>query len=111
MTITEPQRSTPTNPIAEVRDWLTKNWDPDLTVAEWWQLLGSSGWAAPVLPAEAFGLGLSRADSVAAMREIGAFGALGPPSGLGLLLAAPTIATHGTTEQIDTYIRDIVTGR
>ena len=111
MTITEPQRSTPTNPIAEVHDWLTKNWDPDLTVAEWWQLLGSSGWAAPVLPAKAFGLGLSRADSVAVMREIGAFGALGPPSGLGLLLAAPTIATHGTPEQIDTYIRDIVTGQ
>jgi len=111
MTITEPQRSTPTNPIAEVRAWLTKNWDPDLTVAEWWQLLGISGWAAPVLPAEAFGLGLSRADSVAVMREIGAFGALGPPSGLGLLLAAPTIATHGTTEQIDNYIRDIVTGQ
>ena len=111
MTITEPQRSTPTNPIAEVRAWLTKNWDPDLTVAEWWQLLGISGWAAPVLPAEAFGLGLSRADSVAVMREIGAFGALGPPSGLGLLLAAPTIATHGTTEQIDNYIRATVTGQ
>lgn len=31
--------------------------------------------------------------------------------GLGLLLAAPTIATHGTQEQIDTYVRDIVTGQ
>jgi alkylation response protein AidB-like acyl-CoA dehydrogenase len=111
MTITEPHRLIRTNPITAVRDWLAKNWDPDLTVAQWWQLLGSSGWAAPVLPAEAFGLGLSRADSVAVMREIGAFGALGPPSGLGLLLAAPTIATHGTPEQIETYIRDIVTGR
>ena len=111
MTITEPHRLIRTNPITAVRDWLAKNWDPDLTVAQWWQLLGTSGWAAPVLPAEAFGLGLSRADSVAVMREIGAFGALGPPSGLGLLLAAPTIATHGTPEQIETYIRDIVTGR
>ena len=30
--------------------------------------------------------------------------------GSGLLLAAPTIATHGTQEQIDLYVRDIVTG-
>jgi alkylation response protein AidB-like acyl-CoA dehydrogenase len=44
-------------------------------------------------------------------REIAAFGALGPPGGLGLLLAAPTIATHGTQEQIDLYVRDIVTGQ
>ena len=45
------------------------------------------------------------------LQEIGAFGALGPPAGLGLLLAAPTIADYGTQEQIDLYVRDIVTGR
>ena len=33
------------------------------------------------------------------------------PGGLGLLLAAPTIAAHGTQEQIDLYVRDIVTGQ
>ena len=33
------------------------------------------------------------------------------PAVSGLLLAAPTIATHGTQEQIDHYVRDIVTGR
>ena len=43
--------------------------------------------------------------------EIADFGALGAPSGLGLLLAAPTIATHGSQEQIDTLVRDIVTGQ
>lgn len=111
MNTTDPDRTTPADPVAAVRAWLTENWDPDLTVAEWWQLLGLSGWAAPVLPTEAYGLGLSRSDSVAVMREIGSFGALGPPSGLGLLLAAPTIATHGTPAQIDKYVRDIVTGQ
>ena len=44
-------------------------------------------------------------------QRIAARGALGAPAGLGLLLAAPTIASHGTREQIDTYVRDIVTGR
>ena len=36
---------------------------------------------------------------------------IGSAGGLGLLLAAPTIATHGTQEQIDRYVRDIVTGK
>ena len=38
-------------------------------------------------------------------------GALGAPGGLGLLLAAPTIAMHGTPEQIEEYVRPIVTGQ
>src|SRR5581483_4105104 len=38
-------------------------------------------------------------------------GALGAPAGLGLLLAGPTIATHGSQEQIDQYVKDIVTGQ
>ncbi len=99
------------DPVAEVRAWLEENWDPDLTVAEWWERLGTAGWAGPTLPINAFGRGLSRSDAVAVQREIGAFGALGPPSGLGLLLAAPTIAAHGSQEQVDHYVRDIVTGR
>ena len=31
----------------ELQDWLEENWDPDLTVGEWWERLGMSGWAAP----------------------------------------------------------------
>jgi alkylation response protein AidB-like acyl-CoA dehydrogenase len=95
----------------ELKGWLEENWDPDLTVAEWWERLGLAGWAAPGLPENAYGRGLSRSDAVRVTNEIGAFGALGPPAGLGLLLAAPTIATHGTQDQIDTFIRDIVTGQ
>ncbi len=95
----------------ELRDWLAENWDPDLTVGDWWERLGLAGWAAPGLPTTAYGRGLSRNDSVAAQQQIADFGALGAPAGLGLLLAAPTIATHGTQEQIDHYVRDIVTGK
>jgi alkylation response protein AidB-like acyl-CoA dehydrogenase len=97
--------------VGEIRDWLKENWDPDLTVAEWWERLGLAGWSAPALPTNAYGRGLSRADGLQVSREIASFGALGPPGGLGLLLAAPTIATHGTQEQIDRYVRDIVTGQ
>ena len=111
MTEAVPINETPADPVAAVRDWLSENWDPDLTVAQWWERLGEAGWSAPMLPVESFGRGLSTADSVAVMREIANAGALGPPSGLGLLLAAPSIATHGTPEQISEHVRDIVTGK
>ncbi|MHB8438756.1 MAG: acyl-CoA dehydrogenase family protein [Acidimicrobiales bacterium] len=96
---------------AEIKDWLSEHWNPDLTVGEWWELLGSSGWAAPGLPPESFGKGLSREESVRVQQAIVEFGALGAPGGLGLLLAAPTIAVHGDDRQRQHYIRDIVTGK
>ena len=98
--------------LSDLRAWLAANWDPDLTVADWWERLGLAGWSAPGLPSE----GVRQGDGQGRCRrwcqqEISSFGALGAPAGLGLLLAAPTIATHGTQEQIDLYVRDIVTGR
>ena len=91
--------------------WLDSEWDPDLTVGAWWERLGSAGWSAPSLPQHAFGKGLSRNDSLRIAQTVAEFGALGAPTGLGLLLAAPTIATHGTPEQIDHFVGDIVCGR
>jgi alkylation response protein AidB-like acyl-CoA dehydrogenase len=100
-----------TDVVAEVKAWLSDNWDPDLTVAEWWERLGMSGWAAPTWPVEAYGKGLTRAEGVLVQRAVREFGALGAPGGLGLLLAGPTIYTHGTDEQKERYLRDIVTGQ
>jgi alkylation response protein AidB-like acyl-CoA dehydrogenase len=97
--------------LSDLRAWLKDNWDPDVTVAEWWGRLGLAGWSAPGLPPNAYGKAMARADTVLVQQEIAKFGALGAPAGLGLLLAAPTIATHGTQEQIDLYVRDIVTGQ
>ncbi len=97
--------------VDELRTWLDESWDQELTVGEWWNLLGVAGWSAPALPVKAYGKGVSRSDGVVVSKEIAAFGALGAPSGLGLLLAAPTIAAHGTQEQIDLYVKDIVTGQ
>jgi alkylation response protein AidB-like acyl-CoA dehydrogenase len=97
--------------LDELHAWLSDNWDPDLTVAQWWERLGLAGWAAPTLPTNAYGRGVARAVGVRIQRAIAEFGALGAPAGLGLLLAAPTIADHGTQEQIDTMVRDIVTGQ
>ena len=97
--------------VGEVKAWLSEQWDPDLSVGDWWERLGTSGWAAPTLPASCFGQGLAREEGVRVQQAIVEFGALGAPGGLGLLLAAPTIATHGDETQQQHYVRDIVTGR
>ena len=86
---------------AEVTAWLEANWDPDLTVEEWWERLGRSGWAVPTWPEEWFGKGLSRAEGVAVDADDRRVRpALGAPGGLGMLLAGPTIvdARHRRAE-------------
>src|SRR4051794_21459377 len=106
MTDTAPRTSTRRDVVAEVTSWLEENWDPDLTVAEWWERLGLSGWGAPSWPEEWYGKGLARGDSVLVQRTIAEFGALNAPGGLGLMLAGPTIIAHGTDEQKQRFVRD-----
>ena len=96
--------------MEELDTWLAANWDPDLTVGEWWERLGLAGWAAPSLPTNAYGRDVSRNEAIAIATKIAEPGALNAPGGLGMLLAAPTIATHGSQEQIEQYVRPIVTG-
>ena len=96
---------------ADLDTWLDDNWDPDLTVGEWWERLGTSGWAAPHWPVDAFGMGLSNAEAAQVRRVFKERGVLGPPGGLGLLLAGPTIYTHGTPEQVQRHLPDILCGR
>ena len=95
----------------ELRDWLGGNWDPDLTVGEWWERLGLSGWAAPAAPGRLLRPRPQPQRRAAVARTIAEFGALGAPMGMGIGLVSPTIATHGTREQIERYLPDIVTGR
>ncbi len=95
----------------EVRAWLDDNWDPDLTVADWWQRLADSGWAMPSWPEEWSGRGLARPEANAVGAEISDAGALGPPGGLGTMLAAPTILTHGTDEQKQRFLPRIANGQ
>ena len=63
-----------------------------------------------MLPENAGGLGYGSdlaavVSSVLAERKV-----LGPPTGLGRMLAAPTIATHGSQDQIDRLIPPILDG-
>ena len=94
---------------AAVRAFVAEAWDPDLTVAEWWIRLADAGWAVPTWPAAWLGRDLPRDVAPVVAAELRAR-AIGPPAGLGLLLAGPTILAHGTDEQRARYLRPIVTG-
>ena len=98
----------------EVRDsidaFCDDHWDPDLEIGQWWKVLAESKFASPMLPENAGGLGYGRdlaavVSSVLAERKV-----LGPPTGLGRMLAAPTLATHGSQDQIDRLIPPILDG-
>ncbi|HZN13910.1 MAG TPA: acyl-CoA dehydrogenase family protein [Acidimicrobiales bacterium] len=95
----------------DAKAWFDANWDPEITLGEWWDRLGRSGYGFPTWPADAFGKGLS-SDDARAVNEIRAeAGAHGPPSGIGPMMGGPTVAEHGTPEQIQRFLPDLVTGK
>ena len=94
----------------EVTRWVASKWDPDLTVGEWWRCLADERYAHPTLPEAAGGRDYGRRENASVRRALAEAEAMGPPTGLGMMLAAPTIAAHGTQEQIDRLVRPILTG-
>ena len=91
--------------------WIDANWNPDLTVSEWWELLAQNHLSHPMMPEQAGGRGWSRDLAEAVLRAMADRDVLGPPAGLGMNLAAPTIVQHGTPEQIDRYVPSILNGQ
>jgi alkylation response protein AidB-like acyl-CoA dehydrogenase len=95
----------------EVHAWLEEHWDPELAADEWWRIVAEAGWTAPHLKPEEGGRGLSRRSGTIVRSAFVDFGALRPPGGLGLLMAAPTILAQGTPEQIERLVPPILDGR
>ena len=95
---------------AELDAWLARNWDPDLTVREWWARVGDAGWTAPHFTLEWGGRGYSRRSLGTVYKAFRAAGAVAPPGGLGMMMAAPTILTHGTPEQVERHVKPIYDG-
>ena len=73
--------------------------------------VAAAGWTAPQFPPDQGGRGLPRHAPATVRSCFKSFGALRPPGGLGLLMAAPTILTHGTPEQIDRLVPPILDGQ
>ena len=95
---------------AEVREWLTANWDPDLPLAEWRGKLADSGWGMPQWPKEWYGRGLPVGLARVVEEELAAIGAVGVARSGVRLLAAATILEHGSDVHKKRYLRRILTG-
>jgi alkylation response protein AidB-like acyl-CoA dehydrogenase len=94
----------------EARAWFEANWNPDMSLGDWWAVLAESGWGFPTWPTHRYGRGLDPhlAPLVNGARR--AAGALGPPAGIGPNLAGPTLLAHGSAGQQDRFLPGIVNG-
>jgi alkylation response protein AidB-like acyl-CoA dehydrogenase len=90
--------------------WLSANWDPELTVREWWARLADSGWGFPTWPAEWFGKGMSADEAAGVRAAFGETHALPPPASLGQLLGAPMLLLHGSQEQKQRFLPPLARG-
>ncbi|HEX5367366.1 MAG TPA: acyl-CoA dehydrogenase family protein [Acidimicrobiales bacterium] len=99
-----------TEQISDVGSWLDENWDPGMTVADWWQRLADARLAHPMLPSP-WGRDWSRDRAAELARAMVERGALGPPAGLGMMLAAPTMIAHASPELNDRFLPRILNGQ
>jgi len=101
---------TPDDAYRDALAWFRANWDPQLTLRQWWQLLADSGWGFPTWPEAFSGRGLDAAAGKAvarARREVGAFSA---PQGIATMMVAPTLMEVGTPQQQQRYLPAIANG-
>ena len=83
---------------AEVRSWLTANWDPSIDRAEWGRLVFEAGWSVPSWETRWWGRGLTDAQSRIVAAEFAAVGARGAGHDRIDMLAC-TLHDLGTDEQ------------
>src|ERR1022692_3446524 len=92
---------------AEVRDWLTANWDPQLSLVAWRNKLGDSGWGMPQWPQAWYGRGLPVGLARIVEEEFANVGAVGVAKTGVRMLAAATLLEHGSDLHKKKFLRRI----
>ena len=95
---------------AEVRAWLEANWNPELRLVEWRNMLADSGWGAPHWPKQWYGRDLPAGLVPVVEEEFQRIGAIGVAKAGIRVLAAATILAHGTDMHKEKFLRRILTG-
>ena len=95
---------------SELRTWVAANWDPELSLARWRELLADSGWACPAWPRGWCGRGLAPAAAAVVTAGLIEEGVPGPPDGVGVALAAPVILEYAGEELKRRLVRATATG-
>ena len=96
---------------AECREWLEKNWDPNLGLVEWRLKLAESGWGNPHWPKRWYGRDLPVGLVPVVEEEFQRIGAVGVAKAGIRVLASATILAHGTDLQKEKYLLRSMTGQ
>ncbi len=101
---------TPTDIADLTNAFVDENWDPEISVRQWWARLADARLVNTTLPEAAGGRGWTAAQATTVNKVLADRRVVGPPGGLGMLLAAPTIAKHAAQDQIDRWVPRILDG-
>jgi alkylation response protein AidB-like acyl-CoA dehydrogenase len=95
--------------VQDLEPWVDDNWDPELTLRDWWGRLASVRLAFPTWPSPH---GLDWTDEQLARRDelLVRRGALAPPVGLGTMMGGPIVAEFGTAEQMSRFLPGLMDG-
>lgn len=96
--------------LQAVNEWLDANWNPDLSLQEWRELLVDGGWAVPHWPEDCFGRGFSQEQSALVAKVFSERGVVPVPQAVPGRLAAETILADGSQAQQRRYLRPVLTG-
>ena len=96
--------------VTTVQEFIEKDWDPTISVRQWWERMAAEGLSIPSLPTDLGGRGWSASDEGRAIATVASAGITLGPGGLGRALAAPIIAAAGTEEQKRRFLPGIVDG-
>jgi alkylation response protein AidB-like acyl-CoA dehydrogenase len=116
MDLTAPRPWWPLGDMDQMREalryWIGKNWDPSITVAEWWERLASSGLAVPTWNRSHGGLATTAQVQQVIEQELAAAGTIAPPvAGAGVRLVGPILRQFANNDQALAVLPPLLTGR
>jgi alkylation response protein AidB-like acyl-CoA dehydrogenase len=106
-------RTTWVSPLQTPRDaqlWLEDRFDAALTLRAWWTLLADVGLAQSHWPVAWGGLGWEADEIGEVSQSFAAVGAIGAPTGLGMLMGGPVILSFGSDEQKQRLLPPLANG-
>ena len=97
--------------VEQVERWVGEHWSPELTLAQWWDLLWDAGYAFPSWPVGLGGLAATAAEARIVTGALASAGTIAAPVGNGPNMGAPTLIEHGTDDQLRRFVEPLGRGR